>query len=60
MKKFTELVTDFRANVRDGIPSTLTFTGKKVRLTAERKDGRTGVCDHLTKVWGQRESEGER
>ena len=45
MAKFSDLVKGFRSNVRDGIPSTLIFTGDKVHLTAERKDGFVGICD---------------
>ena len=44
MAKFSELVKGFRSNVRDGIPSTLIFTGDRVHLTAERGDGYVGIC----------------
>ena len=48
MAKLSELVRGFRANVRNGIPSTLMYRGESVYLTSERKEGFVGICNRTT------------
>jgi hypothetical protein len=45
MAKLSELIRGFRANVRNGIPSTLMFREGNVHLTAEMgMNGYVGLC----------------
>ena len=45
MAKFSDLVKGFRSNVRDGIPSTLTFDGYHIHLTSKDRRGYVGIAE---------------
>ena len=48
MAKLSELVRGFRANVREGIPSQLTYDGAFVELKTEDPRGVVGICKKTT------------
>ena len=43
MATLNQLIKGFRANVREGIPTTLTFTGEDIHLTAAHRLGFVGI-----------------
>ena len=44
MATLSKLIKGFRANVRDGIPTTLYFSGKEIALSTNNNKGLVGMC----------------